>query len=53
MAFLTEKILKEGYMVKKSQNKKVFTLVNYKRRWFVLTKTFLIYYDMDNENVSK
>ena len=51
MALLTEKTVKEGYMVKRSQNKKVYTLVNYKRRWFVLTKRFLIYYDTDNEQV--
>jgi tyrosine-protein kinase Tec len=49
MAFLTEKTLKEGYMVKRSQNKKVYTMVNYKRRWFVLTRRFLIYYDTENE----
>jgi hypothetical protein len=52
MAFLTEKTLKEGYMVKRSQNKKVYTMVNYKRRWFVLTRRFLIYYDTENEYVS-
>ncbi|KAJ3657749.1 hypothetical protein Zmor_009532 [Zophobas morio] len=53
MALLTEKTVKEGYMVKRSQNKKVYTLVNYKRRWFVLTKRFLIYYDTDNEQKRK
>ncbi|XP_045478600.1 tyrosine-protein kinase Btk29A isoform X2 [Harmonia axyridis] len=40
-----EKIIKEGYMIKRSQNKNFYTLVNYKKRWFVLTKTYLIYYD--------
>lgn len=47
-----EKIIKEGYMIKRSQNKNFYTLVNYKKRWFVLTKTYLIYYD-NNEAVSK
>ncbi|EFA02156.1 tyrosine-protein kinase Btk isoform X1 [Tribolium castaneum] len=53
MAFLTDKLLKEGYMVKRSQNKKVYTLVNYKKRWFVLTRRSLIYYDMQNESKRK
>ncbi|XP_063227607.1 tyrosine-protein kinase Btk [Bacillus rossius redtenbacheri] len=43
-----EKVIKEGYMVKRSQNKKRFTPVNYKQRWFVLTRQFLIYYDSDD-----
>lgn len=47
-----EKIIKEGYMVKRSQNKNFYTLVNYKKRWFVLTKSHLIYYD-NNEAVSR
>ncbi|ENN82671.1 hypothetical protein YQE_00955, partial [Dendroctonus ponderosae] len=42
-------IIKQGYMVKRSQNKRVYTLVNFKRRWFVLTKTHLIYYDDEDE----
>ncbi|XP_066141435.1 tyrosine-protein kinase Btk isoform X1 [Euwallacea fornicatus] len=42
-------IIKQGYMVKRSQNKKVYTIVNFKRRWFVLTKRHLIYYDEENE----
>lgn len=45
-------IIKQGYMVKRSQNKRVYTLVNFKRRWFVLTKTHLIYYDDEDETVS-
>lgn len=52
MACIKNEILKEGYMIKRSQNKKVYTLVNYKKRWFVLTKRELIYYDIENEAVS-
>lgn len=37
--------VKQGLMVKRSQNKKRFTPVNYKQRWFVLTRRHLIYYD--------
>lgn len=36
-------------MVKRSQNKKRFTPVNYKQRWFVLTRRYLVYYDGDGE----
>lgn len=39
-------------MVKRSQNKKLYTLVNYKKRWFVLTRKYLIYYEDDNGAVS-
>ncbi|CAG9762218.1 unnamed protein product [Ceutorhynchus assimilis] len=42
-------IIKQGYMVKRSQNKRVYTLVNFKKRWFVLTRRHLIYYDDENE----
>ncbi|XP_037087376.1 tyrosine-protein kinase Btk29A-like [Pollicipes pollicipes] len=38
-------IIKESYMVKRSQNKKRFGPVNYKNRWFVLTPTALAYHD--------
>ncbi|XP_033218372.1 ras GTPase-activating protein 3-like [Belonocnema kinseyi] len=41
--------IKQGFMVKRSQNKKRFTPVNYKQRWFVLTRRHLIYYDGDGE----
>lgn len=44
-----EEVVKEGFMVKRSQNKKRFTPVNYKQRWFVLTKNYLIYYDGDGD----
>lgn len=44
-----ESVVKQGFMVKRSQNKKRFTPVNFKQRWFVLTKQFLIYYDSDTE----
>lgn len=42
-------VVKQGFMVKRSQNKKRFTPVNFKQRWFVLTKRHLIYYDSDSE----
>lgn len=45
-------VIRQGFMIKRSQNKKRFTPVNYKQRWFVLTKHYLIYYDGDGE-VSK
>lgn len=44
-----EEIVKQGFMVKRSQNKKRFTPVNYKQRWFVLTRFYLLYYDTDSE----
>ncbi|KAG8230756.1 hypothetical protein J437_LFUL009816 [Ladona fulva] len=44
-----EEVLKQGLMIKRSQNKKRFTPINYKQRWFVLTKYFLIYYDGEGE----
>ena len=44
-----EEVIKEGFMIKRSQNKKRFTPVNYKQRWFVLTKSYLIYYDGDGD----
>lgn len=44
-----DEVVKQGLMVKRSQNKKRFTPVNYKQRWFVLTRSFLIYYDTDGE----
>ncbi|KAF7265510.1 hypothetical protein GWI33_021084 [Rhynchophorus ferrugineus] len=46
--FNSSVVIKQGYMVKRSQNKKLYTLVNYKKRWFVLTKKYLIYYEDDN-----
>lgn len=42
-------VVRQGFMIKRSQNKKRFTPVNYKQRWFVLTKHYLIYYDGDGE----
>lgn len=36
-------------MIKRSQNKKRFSPINYKQRWFVLTKRHLIYYDSEGE----
>lgn len=49
MANINEAVLKQGLMIKRSQNKKRFTTVNYKQRWFVLTRQCLIYYDTDCE----
>lgn len=48
-----DEIVKQGLMIKRSQNKKRFTPVNYKQRWFVLTKQFLLYYDSDGEKPSR
>lgn len=45
-------IVKSGSMTKRSQNKKRFTPVNYKLRWFELTKHFLSYFDVENVEVS-
>ncbi|XP_021924476.1 tyrosine-protein kinase Btk29A isoform X1 [Zootermopsis nevadensis] len=47
-----DEVVKQGLMVKRSQNKKKFTPVNYKQRWFVLTRSYLIYYDTDGEDVN-
>ncbi|XP_021702037.1 tyrosine-protein kinase Btk29A isoform X1 [Aedes aegypti] len=44
----SDSVLKAGYMVKRSQNKKRFTPVNYKTRWFELTRLYLSYYDIGN-----
>lgn len=45
-------IIKSGSMVKRAQNKKRFTPVNYKHRWFELTKRTFCYYDVENVEVS-
>lgn len=42
-------VVKEGLMIKRSQNKKRFTPINYKQRWFVLTNHNLIYYEPNTE----
>lgn len=44
-------ICKSGWMTKRSQNKKRFTPVNYKLRWFELTKNYLIYFDVESVEV--
>lgn len=44
-----EEILKQGLMIKRSQNKKRFTPLNYKQRWFVLTRRHFTYYDTDSD----
>ena len=45
-------IVKSGFMIKRAQNKKRFTPVNYKQRWFELTKKTLSYFDVENVEVS-
>lgn len=45
-------ICKSGWMTKRSQNKKRFTPVNYKLRWFELTKYYLTYFDVESVEVS-
>ncbi|XP_035431281.1 tyrosine-protein kinase Btk29A isoform X3 [Spodoptera frugiperda] len=44
-----DEVILQAFMVKRSQNKKLFTPVNYKERWLVLTRRALIYYDTDGE----
>ncbi|KAJ8725070.1 hypothetical protein PYW07_016028 [Mythimna separata] len=44
-----DEVILQTFMVKRSQNKKLFTPVNYKERWLVLTRRALIYYDTDGE----
>lgn len=39
-------------MIKRSQNKRLYTRVNYKNRLFVLSGQYLIYYDVIGSNVS-
>ncbi len=46
---LAGEVKKQGNLVKRSQNKKRFSLVNYKSRWFVLTTKFLAYYEGECE----
>lgn len=45
-------IVKSGFMIKRAQNKKRFTPVNYKQRWFELTKRTLSYFDVESVEVS-
>lgn len=45
-------VIKSGSMTKRSQNKKRFTPVNYKNRWFELTNNLLSYFDIENVEVS-
>lgn len=40
-----DSVLKSGAMIKRSQNKKKWSIVNYKNRWFEISRSFLIYYD--------
>ncbi|XP_050342212.1 tyrosine-protein kinase Btk29A isoform X1 [Nymphalis io] len=44
-----DEVIRQAFMVKRSQNKKIFTPVNYKERCFVLTRKALIYYDSDGQ----
>lgn len=41
-------VVKSGWMTKRSQNKNRFTPVNYKLRWFELTKYWLSYFDIED-----
>lgn len=45
-------VIKSGLMIKRSQNKNRFTLINYKTRWFELTRQCLSYFDIENYEVS-
>lgn len=44
-----DEVILQTFMIKRSQNKKLFTPVNYKERYLVLTRRALIYYDSDGE----
>lgn len=44
-----DEIILETFMIKRSQNKKLFSPVNFKERWLVLTRRALIYYDTNGE----
>lgn len=44
-------LVKCGFMTKRSQNKKRFTPVNYKTRWFELDHHYLYYYDVEHAQV--
>ncbi|XP_025085386.1 tyrosine-protein kinase TXK-like isoform X2 [Pomacea canaliculata] len=46
-------IVKQGSLQKRSQNKGRFTAENYKRRYFVLTKDHLKYYDGNSDRHGK
>ncbi|KAI8042321.1 hypothetical protein M5D96_003623 [Drosophila gunungcola] len=46
-------VVKSGSMVKRAQNKKRFTPVNYKHRWFELTKRTFCYFDVENVEIPK
>lgn len=45
-------VIKSGLMIKRSQNKNRFTLINYKTRWFELNRHSLSYFDIENYEVS-
>lgn len=42
-------IILEEIFIKRSQQKKKTSPLNYKERWFILTKEKLAYYDYDSE----
>lgn len=44
-----DEIILETFMIKRSQNKKLFSPVNFKERWLVLTRRALVYYDTNGE----
>lgn len=53
MAGKEENIMKQAFMIKRSQNKKRLGPVNYKSRWFILTSSTLYYYDGNQEKKGK
>ncbi|XP_076319342.1 tyrosine-protein kinase Btk29A [Tachypleus tridentatus] len=53
MAEMEEETIKQAFMVKRSQNKKLVGPVNFKSRWFVLTAKTLYYYDGNPEKRGK
>lgn len=49
MAGKDDEVVLQTFMIKRSQNKKLFTPVNYRERFVVLTRRAIIYYDSDGE----
>ncbi|KAF2359571.1 Pleckstrin domain [Trinorchestia longiramus] len=42
-------VLREAFMIKRSQNRSRFGPTNWRERWFVLTSSHIIYYDGDRQ----
>ncbi|XP_018022035.2 uncharacterized protein LOC108678186 [Hyalella azteca] len=49
----SDEVLRESFMVKRSQNRSRFGPTNWRERWFVLTAAHIIYYDGDRQSGRK